>query len=245
MAPSIHGSTIFLIVTCSSLLINVVRKIKKRRRLESFAIVIHGGAGVISKKIESQPYCKALRDILQETFTFASTNKDGITALDVVEYGVMLLENNPLFNAGKGSVYTTDGTHELEASIMDGKTLQCGAVSLIRRSKNPVQLARRVMEQTDHVYLVGESAEDLAKPSEHVDQAYFHTQKRWDQLQAAKKEGIIARDHDVETQNKDLQPGLVEEKGTVGCVCMYRGHVAAATSTGMSNYLLEQPSQTF
>lgn len=102
---------------------------------------------------------------------------------------------------------------------------------MIRRSKNPIQLARRVMEQTDHIYLIGESAEDLSKPSEHVDQTYFHTQKRWDQLQAAKKEGVIARDHDVEI--KDMQSGLVEEKGTVGCVCMYRGHVAAATSTGM------------
>ena len=235
MAPSLYGSTIFLILTCSSLAINVVRKNKRTRTAESFTIVIHGGAGVISKKIESQPYYEALRDILQETFSFASS-KDGMTALDVVEFGVMLLENNPLFNAGKGSVYTTDGTHELEASIMDGRTLQCGAVSLIKRSKNPVQLARRVMEQTDHIYLIGESAEDLAKPSEHVDQAYFHTQKRWDQLQAAKKEGIVARDHDVETnETKDMSSsGLVEEKGTVGCVCMYRGHVAAATSTGLS-----------
>ena len=234
MAPSIYGSTLFLIVTCSSIAVNIVRKIKKRRISEAFTIVIHGGAGIISKKIESQPYYEALRDILQQTYSFASNNKDGMTALDVVEFGVMLLENNPLFNAGKGSVYTTDGTHELEASIMDGSTLQCGAVSLIRRSKNPVVLARRVMEQTDHVYLVGESAENLAKPSEHVDQAYFHTQKRWDQLQAAKKEGIVARDHDLDTQKNDLRIGLVEEKGTVGCVCMYRGHVAAATSTGMS-----------
>lgn len=186
-----------------------------------FRFLVHGGAGVISKSVDKAPYVCALQRILKDTFEFSALST--ATAVDIAEFAVKELENEPLFNAGKGAVYTADKTHELDASIMDGSTLSCGATSMIKTIKNPVSVARLVMERTDHVFIVGDSAERLAVTSglEQVDQSYYHTEKRLQQLHTAQQKNVVARDHDLEGA-----------KGTVGCVCMKDGHVAAATSTG-------------
>lgn len=243
-----------------------------------------GGAGVVSKGIDSKPFFDALTRIMTDAYKFAKAGqsvkgKQSITALDLVEYTVTLLENDPLFNAGRGAVFTNDETHEMEASIMNGSNLQCGSVSLIKSVKNPITLARTVMEKTKHNYLVGDSAEKLAirESLELRNTTYFSTERRREQLILAKKSNHIVNDHDLEKtenillntnkvpsseinesidmkdassrgkKNRQLDTEDVIDKnsrqdavdalfpgstGTVGCVCMFQGHVAAATSTG-------------
>jgi beta-aspartyl-peptidase (threonine type) len=194
-------------------------------------IVIHGGAGRISKSVDPKPYYEALQKIIFDSYNF-SMKKD-VHAVDVVEYAVIQLENHELFNAGKGAVYTSVETHELEASIMDGATLNCGAVSMVKNVKNPISLARVVMENTSHVYVASE--ETVAKLTEQyglekVDDSYFHTEKRLEQLRIAKKSNTVSVDHNLEKGGDKVDmPGGT---GTVGCVCYLNGHVAAATSTG-------------
>lgn len=196
----------------------------------TFIFLIHGGAGVVSKTIDSQPYYDSLKGVLSATYHFIEEcikSRKNISAVDIVECAVKLLEDNPLFNAGYGSVYTANERHELEASIMNGETRSSGAVSLINTVKNPISLARLVMEETNHAYMVGESAEELAVNLPRVKESYYSTVDRLNQLHAAKKKAIVINDCD--------DP---DSKGTVGCVCMFNGHVAAATSTGgMTNKL--------
>ncbi len=132
--------------------------------MKTFSIAIHGGAGTLVKgmmtpELEAQ-YKDALKDALRCRILFL---ENGGTALDAVEAAVKVLEDSPLFNAGKGAVFTAEGTHEMDASIMDGKTLNAGAVSLITGIKNPVSLARDVMEKSEHVFLAGEGAMQFAK----------------------------------------------------------------------------------
>lgn len=149
---------------------------------------------------------------------------EGESSLDTVERVVRMLEDDPLFNAGRGAVYTHAGTHELDAAVMEGKELRCGAVGGVRTVKNPVSLARLVMEKTPHVFLVGSGAEAFARAQgiETVEQDYFHTEERWRQLQKAKEREARAE----EVQTSDLL-------GTVGAVARDRdGNLAAATSTG-------------
>jgi beta-aspartyl-peptidase (threonine type) len=127
-----------------------------------FGIVIHGGAGVVSKTISKEKkelYLSGLADALQEGLLIL---KSGGTSLDAVEKAVRSLEDNPLFNAGKGAVYNSEGKHELDASIMDGKTLSCGAVAGVTTIKNPISLARQVMEKSGHILLIGDGAEKFA-----------------------------------------------------------------------------------
>ena len=200
-----------------------------------FVVAIHGGAGVISTSLDGTPYFTALRLILQDIYShFNSLEKQMIsfTAVDIVEYATVRLEEEPLFNAGKGAVYSSDGSHELEASLMDGSTLQCGAVSMLKRIRNPIKAARLIMEKTPHIYMVGVAAESLAIEAnlESVDNTFFDTDRRLEQLHQAKKKSetdasfLVFRDHDLSIEE--------EGKGTVGCVAMYQGSVAAATSTG-------------
>lgn len=205
---------------------------------KTFSFVIHGGAGTIGKHLNGKPYYDALYHIISEVYAFGDSHRKdaNITALDIAEYAVKLLENEELFNAGKGSVFTAKETHELEASIMDGSTLRSGAVSLISTVKNPISLARAVMERTSHVYMVGESAEKLAEVAklERVHPSYFSTQSRLEQVKAAIAAGKVLNDHDAE-KLAFSHPGST---GTVGCAVMFDGHVAAATSTGgMTNKL--------
>ncbi len=164
----------------------------------------------------------------------------GGTALDAVEKVVAALENNPLFNAGKGAVFTRAGTHELDASIMDGATLRCGAVGGVKAQKNPVRVARLVMERTPHILLSGGEADAFGAKNgcDQVAQDYFYTEKRFRQLQEfLKKEKL-------EPLEKPAYPAKVSAtsptgprddgtRGTVGCVALdTHGNLAAATSTG-------------
>jgi beta-aspartyl-peptidase (threonine type) len=180
-----------------------------------WAIAIHGGAGTIPKTLpeaEKQQYLKSLsaaleigRDVLRQ----------GGTSLDAVEKVVRFLEDDPLFNAGKGAVYTHEGTHELDAAIMDGRDLSCGSVASLKTVKNPISLARMVKEKSPHVFMVGEGAEKFAAEMkvERVPNTYFDTPKRREQWQDALK--------------------AEKDKDTVGAVALdVHGNLAAATSTG-------------
>jgi len=192
------------------------------------AIAIHGGAGTLSRHETSaeqeRGYIEGLESALDAGYTRLES---GGSSLDAVTAAVTVLEDNPLFNAGCGAVLTRDGLAELDASIMDGGSLAAGAVTGIRHIRNPIALARRVMEQSPHVMLVGEGAEDFARSQgvEFVSNEYFRTPIRQKQLHrllqgAAEKEN-------------DLAAHLSDGMGTVGAVALdSRGNVAAATSTG-------------
>lgn len=232
-----------------------------------FSFAFHGGAGVIPKgSIDSNVYQPSLETILRKIFAYAelNLNNDNITAVDVAEFAVRVLEDDPLYNAGKGAVLASNGEHQLEASIMDGATLQSGAVSMIKNYANPISVARLVMDKTPHVYIMGDGAEALA--AEHgltrvADNSYFSTNLRLQQLQAAKEVHGVYGDHGIphtatageadtasaaltsptDSQGSPMSPVTVlgdTDTGTVGCVCYYKGSVAAATSTGgMTNKL--------
>ena len=188
-----------------------------------WSLAIHGGAGVIPKtmpEVEKAEYFKALEDALG---VGKKVLADGGTSLDAVEKVVRFLEDDPKFNAGKGAVFTHEGTNELDAAIMNGRDLSCGSVAALKTVKNPVSLARLVMERSPHVFLVGEGAERFADEMkvERVDPKYFFTQRRWDQLQEELK------------QEREAKPAGAEKHGTVGAVALdTHGDLAAATSTG-------------
>lgn len=194
---------------------------------KTFSIAIHGGAGTLVKglmtKALEQEYKNALKLARDEGYKVL---ENGGTALDAVEISVRLLEDSPLFNAGKGSVFTAEGTHEMDAAIMDGKTLNAGAVSLITGIKNPVSLARDVMEKSYHVFLAGEGAMQFAKGLDYKleDPDYFYDEVRYNQWQGIKDSDTFQLDHSVKKDGKF---------GTVGAVaCDQSGNIAAATSTG-------------
>jgi L-asparaginase/beta-aspartyl-peptidase (threonine type) len=178
------------------------------------AIAIHGGAGTLPKKGMSAAreldYWAALEDCVFRGYTIL---QKGGPALDAVTAAVVALEDCPLFNAGRGSVFNADGEHEMDAAVMDGATLRAGAVAAVRRIRNPVHAARAVMERTSHVLLAGEGAERFAKENgiALAPPGYFFTQER----------------------HEALQKRLKSHHGTVGAVALdARGHLAAATSTG-------------
>src|SRR5690606_22486590 len=153
---------------------------------KNFAIAIHGGAGTLIKgqmtPEKEKAYKQALQLALNEGY---SALEKGMSSVDAVETAVKLLEDSPLFNAGKGSVFTANGTHEMDASIMEGKTLDAAAVSLISGIKNPVSLARCVMEKSEHVFLAGEGAMHFARQHhfEIVSDEYFFDELRYQQWQ--------------------------------------------------------------
>lgn len=195
--------------------------------MQTFSIAIHGGAGTILKKDMSDSlevaYSKGLEEALAAGYAVLENNG---SALDAVAAAVISLENCILFNAGKGSVFTKTGTHEMDAAIMDGKSLGAGAVAGIHSVKNPVELALAIMQKSEHVLLSGEGALEFAKQQglkiEQDD--YFFSQFRYDQWQLVKNEQLVALDHNIQTEKKF---------GTVGAVaCDAEGNVAAATSTG-------------
>ncbi|OOG55598.1 isoaspartyl peptidase/L-asparaginase [Rhodanobacter sp. C03] len=190
-------------------------------------LVIHGGAGVIKREMTP-----AKEKAVRAAMTLALQNgyaqlKAGKPALDAVAAAIVVLEDDPNFNAGKGAVFTHDGKSELDAAIMDGNTLRAGSVADVQRVKNPILLARAVMEHSPHVMLAGAGAEEFAKEQSIplVDPAYFRTEERWQQLQKALKEDAAKQPHsDVET---------AKHFGTVGAVALdAEGHLAAGTSTG-------------
>lgn len=190
-------------------------------------MAIHGGAGTLVKgmmtpELESR-YKQALKNALDKGYLILEA---GGSAIEAVEEAVKLLEDSPLFNAGKGAVFTATGSHEMDASIMDGKTLNAGAVSLITGIKNPVSLARDVMEQSDHVFLAGEGAMQFAKELKYSLEApaYFYDEFRHNQWLEIKDTDSFQLDHSKKKDSKF---------GTVGAVaCDKEGNIAAATSTG-------------
>ena len=196
---------------------------------KEWAIAIHGGAGVISKDIDPKvraEYEEALAAALNHGKMML---ENGTQALDVVEHVINMLENDPHFNAGKGAVMTADGTHELDASIMDGSNLACGAVAGVKTVKNPISIARKVMTETSHVLLAGEGADLFAKQQgvELVPNDYFTTEKRKKQLEASQKSSAAVLDR-TSADYFDY-----DKKGTVGCVVLdKKGNLAAGTSTG-------------
>ncbi len=195
--------------------------------MNTFSIAIHGGAGTLVKGMMTPTleanYKTALKVALDKGY--AVLNNEG-SAIEAVEVVVVSLEDSPLFNAGKGSVFTADESHEMDASIMDGKTLNAGAVSLITGIKNPVSLARDVMEKSEHVFLAGEGAMQFAKQLNYTieDPAYFYDKFRHEQWLAIKDTDNFQLDHSIKKDSKF---------GTVGAVaCDQNGNIAAATSTG-------------
>lgn len=201
--------------------------------MKQFAIAIHGGAGAIPRSIMSaeneKNYKKGLEEALLAGDTILSA---GGNALDAVEAAVNKLEDNPLFNAGRGAVFTNGGTNELDASIMDGKNLMAGAVTGIKNVKNPVSLARVVMEKSEHVFLSGAGAMEFAKKMnlEFAPDEYFFVQDRYDQLLQARESDQVVLDHG-NTRGATGTPN--SKKGTVGAVALdIFGNIASATSTG-------------
>lgn len=167
------------------------------------------------------------RGLEQSLKVGAAVLKEGGSSLDAVEACVRMLEDNPLFNAGRGAVFTSAGTNEMDAAIMDGKTLNAGSVVSLKHIKNPINLARLVMEKSPHVMLSGEGAEAFARENrmQLVDPKYFFTQERWDALQRVRKG----------SSTKDGKPAVSDQDhhGTVGAIALDRhGNLAAATSTG-------------
>ena len=207
--------------------------------MTKIALAIHGGAGTILRSSMTPELEREYRDGLENALDVGwKVLSAGGNALDAVEETVCSLEDFPLFNAGRGSVFTHDGKNEMDASIMDGKNLTAGAIAFVRNVKNPIKLARLVMEKTPHVLLAANGANQFAKemgvtlqPDE-----YFFTDHRWEQLLKAREEGVVQLDHAV-TTSADQTPHSAfrtpHSKGTVGAVaCDDRGNLAAATSTG-------------
>jgi beta-aspartyl-peptidase (threonine type) len=202
---------LLLIITCC-----------ERNESPEFALVIHGGSGNISPESIPEEYRKYYEEaMLQALDTGYTLLKAGRSSLDAVEAAIIIMEDSPLFNAGKGAVFTHEGKNEMDASIMDGLTMKAGAVAAVGDIKNPIIAARKVMEESGHVLLSGAGASDFAKAHGVVimDSSYFFTERRW----------------------KSLQDQLDRDKknGTVGCVALdINGNLAAGTSTGgMTNKL--------
>ncbi len=198
-------------------------------RDHEFAIAIHGGAGTILRenmsRVVEEEYRAKLLEALSEGYTVL---ENGGSSLDAVTAAVVIMEDSPLFNAGKGAVFTHNGLNELDASIMDGKTLKAGAVGAVRNIKNPIKLARLVMEKTWHVMLIADGARLFAEDQgvELVPDEYFFTQRRWDSLQRAIKKASEKERSEVITHSDKYL-------GTVGAVALDKnGDLAAATSTG-------------
>lgn len=221
--------TILTVLLFSILLISCSENPEQQQA--EWALALHGGAGTISQDLPDsvkQEYYDGLEEAVR---TGELILRDGGSALDAVEQVVMKLENNPLFNAGKGAVYTKDGTHEQDAAIMDGSTLEAGALTGLTTVKNPISLARIVMEQSRHIFFSGDGAEEYANETnvERVENNHFDTQNRYEQWERAQEQAL---------NNTDASPSFYESQnadkfGTVGAVAIdVDGKLAAATSTG-------------
>jgi len=186
-------------------------------KMNRYGIAIHGGAGYLPFHGMTPQKEKIFFRDLSETVTAAfKALQDGLSAIDAVEIAVKMLEDSPLFNAGRGAVFTSSGLNLLDASIMSGKTLKAGAVARVARIKNPISLARCIMEESKNLFLVGEGAETFGKAMgfKFVHPSYFFTRERYDQW-------------------KESKECFIEEHGTVGAVALDKyGNLAAGTSTG-------------
>jgi beta-aspartyl-peptidase (threonine type) len=238
------------------------RTITEIKQLQSpqsprLGFMIHGGAGVIKHGDLTVEKEKEYRAKLEEALmTGYKALQSGKTSVDAVEIAIRIMEDSPLFNAGKGAVFTADGKNELDAAIMDGKNLMAGAVAGLHRVKNPITLARAVMEKSPHVMMIGDGAETFAKEVgiELVDPKYFFTQERWDSLQKVIKEEkekeknkkektqtVNTKTSENQTYQTTMPDAVLESDynkfGTVGAVALDKdGNVAAGTSTGGMTY---------
>ena len=201
--------------------------------MEKFTLAIHGGAGTILKEDMTaeleKAYLQGLRDALHAGYAVL---EEGGSSVNAVKAALVIMEDNVLFNAGRGSVFTKKGLQEMDAAIMDGSTLDAGAVSGVRNVRNPIELATEVMRNSNHVFLSGKGANDFAikqgiklEPDE-----YFFSQFRYDQWKSIRDSDTYSLDH----TNQDLEELMKDKKfGTVGAVaCDMNGDIAAATSTG-------------
>ncbi|MEN9297791.1 MAG: hypothetical protein RLZZ429_104 [Bacteroidota bacterium] len=199
----------------------------------NFTIVVHGGAGTILKEDMTPELEKAYQEGLQQALdaSYAVLEKGG-TAVNAIKAAIVVLEDNVLFNAGRGSVFTKKGLQEMDAAIMDGADLSAGAVAAVRNVRNPIELAAEVMRNSNHVFLSGKGANDFAikqgvklEPDE-----YFFSQFRYDQWKAIRDSDNYSLDH----TNHHLEELMRDKKfGTVGAVaCDMHGNIAGATSTG-------------
>ena len=200
--------------------------------MQRYTIVIHGGAGTIRKekmtKEKEAAYLKGLADALDAGYQVL---EKGGSAVEAAKAAVISLEDNILFNAGRGSVFAKDGSQEMDAAIMDGKTLDAGAVAAVRNIKNPIELAYEVMRNSEHVFLIGKGANDFAHKQgiKMETDEYFYSEFRYNQWQAVKNTDDYTLDHSNEPVNLDKD----KKFGTVGAVaCDKNGELAAATSTG-------------
>lgn len=198
---------------------------------KDFGLVVHGGAGTIERSKMTLEREREHRAGIERALSVGyEILKHGGSSLDATEAAVHVFEDDPHFNAGRGSVFTNVGTNELDAAIMDGKTLKAGAVANLRQIKNPILLARLVMKKSPHVLMTGEGAEAFAKENDadFVEQKYFYTKERWDALEkikAAEKSGVGGK--------KEYVISDQDRHGTVGAVALdQNGNLAAATSTG-------------
>lgn len=186
-----------------------------------YALVIHGGAGTMDRKEMTPDVEKEYTTVLYKALHVGdSVLANGGTCMDAIEKTIVIMEDSPLFNAGKGAVFTHEGLVELDASVMEGQTLKAG----VRDIKNPIRVARKVMEQSEHVMLTGTGASRFAKEQgfEPVDNSYFYTEKRYKALQ--------------ELLEKEREATISDKHGTVGCVALdTHGNIAAGTSTGGMN----------
>jgi beta-aspartyl-peptidase (threonine type) len=217
---SIHLKKYILLCLFSITLTLIFWSCSRQSALQvEFGMVVHGGAGTILRENMTPELEEAYRAKLAEALQAGyAILQSGGKALDAVETAIIVMEDSPLFNAGKGAVFNSEGNNELDASLMDGETLQAGAVAGVRRVKNPIRLARIVMDNSPHVLMAGAGAEQFGTEQgiEFVSEDYFYTQQRWDQLQKAIEKEKAAGEH-----------------GTVGAVALDRnGSLAAGTSTG-------------
>lgn len=216
-----------LFVCCLSLLSHAQKR---------YIVVIHGGAGTLLKKdmppeLEQQ-YKEKLKEALYKAY---EKLQQGQTAIEAVEAAIVVMEDSPLFNAGKGAVFTSEGKNELDASVMYGKDKTAGAVAGVTTIKNPIKAAVAVMQKSEHVMLIGKGAEYFAKTQglKIVNPKYFWTQHRWDALQKVKKAELKANQPNAVNQRYPAYYLVDKKFGTVGCVALDKdGNLAAGTSTG-------------
>jgi beta-aspartyl-peptidase (threonine type) len=210
MKPLIIFSLFLLLITFSN------------AQSSKYALVIHGGAGTMDRKDLTPDIEKEYSAVLARALHVGdSVLANGGTCMDAIEKTIVIMEDSPLFNAGKGAVFTHEGLVELDASVMEGLTLKAGAIAGVRDIKNPIRVARKVMEQSEHVLLTGAGASQFAKEQgfEPVENSYFYTEKRYKALQE-----LLKKEREA-TQN--------DKHGTVGCVALDTyGNIGAGTSTG-------------
>ena len=238
-----RGTRIFIIFAFVLICNLWARAQNQKKDMDRYTIVIHGGAGTILKKNmtpeKERDYEKKLNEALMAGYNILA---EGGNSVDAVEAAIKVMEDSPLFNAGKGSVFTNEGKNEMDASIMDGKTLNAGSVAMVNTIKNPISAARMVMEKSPHVMMVGEGAVKFAKEQnmEIVDSAYFYDEKRWLQWQNIKGSNELQLDHSddrPENNRKEFDAEFSDDGdrkfGTVGAVAIDKnGDIAAGTSTG-------------